>query len=810
MNTQGIINKKQWTANYVFSTIINCFLKEHTCWHKFNHVPQHDPALASYMNESANFELIKIKDASSEKEIYCAVDYFSPTGRHVFRFPIISRNSREDAFGNISLADFIAFVEQINDAENTVLADRVQDSLANTNTYINYAESTGKLKTINKAIQSFIEAEQSLLLGHQMHPVAKSRMGFNETALIQYSPECSESFQLHYFLAVPNIVNEQSTLETPVSSVLKETLLKDAATSQTIKDLINNNNDTIIPCHPWEAMHLMNDAQVQKLLLKGHLKYLGEAGPLFTPTSSVRTVYSKDFPYMFKFSLHVKITNSERVNLERELWRGYDISRLMKTAWGINLAADYPQLEFVSDPGFFMIKGEDNAWIEGFNTVVRINSFYKEAANRNVSLIAGLSQDGIYNQPARIKNIIENIAGNTDVSIEEAAINWMRKYVQVSVIPLVGIYNQYGLACEAHQQNVLLEMDAIGYPAKLLFRDNQGYFFRDGKADELLTHVSDLAERSMSIVPEEMIHPKYTYYILYNNILGLINAFGVNKLISEYSLLDIVAEELEAIRFKDSTGFVHYMLNARDWYLKSNLVTTIRNMDEARQPIENPAVYSDYPNPFMYRYCCNGLIKPKTKDVLYVKYFAEQDITITLRAFDMSKDLSMLHGWFNMEHTKAFWKMDGPIRELEEFYIMLMDSDHSHSFVGEINGEATFTMEPYWPMRDSVGKYYDALPTDFGAHLLIAPTDKNKKYTMQLIQVVMEYIFNQPEVGKCIGEADVKAKPMHMLITRVGFKFQKVIEMPHKTANLTFCEREWYKEKFPNASILEPALSDLV
>jgi len=809
MNTQATINKKQWSTNYVFSTIINCFLKEHTCWHQFNHVPRYDEVLASYMNESGNFEWIKIKDSSSEKEIYCAVDYYSPTGRHVFRFPIMSRNSREEALVPISIHTFIAFVEQINNAENSVLAERVEDSRMNIMTYLNDAEQKGKLSNINKPIQSFIEAEQSLLLGHQMHPVAKSRTGFNEASLIQYSPESSESFQLHYFLAAPQIVNEQSTLDVPVSQVLRETLLNDSVTSETIKDLIKNNKNTIIPCHPWEALYLMNDAQVQKLLLKGDLKYLGEAGPLFTPTSSVRTVYSKDFPYMFKFSLHVKITNSERVNLERELWRGYDISRLMKTAWGENLAADYPQLEFVSDPGFFMIKGEDGEWIEGFNTVIRINSFYKEDANRNVSLIAGLSQDGIYDQSARIKNIIEKISKNTDVTIEEASVNWMRKYVHVSILPLIGIYNQYGLACEAHQQNVLLEMDAIGYPSKLLFRDNQGYFFRDGKAGELLSYVPDLAERSMSIVPEEMIHPKYTYYILYNNILGLINAFGVNKLISEYALLDVVAEELEVIKLHDSTGFVHYMLNARDWYLKSNLVTTIRNMDEARQPIENPAVYSDYPNPFMYRYFCAGLIKPQTKDILYTKYFPEQEIMITLRAFDMSKDLSMLHEWFNMEHTKAFWKMDGPIRELEEFYIMLMDAEHSHALVGEINGEPTFTMEPYWPMRDAVGKYYDALPTDYGAHLLIAPTDKNKKYTMQLSQVVMEYIFNQPEVGKCIGEADINAKPMHMLVTRLGFKFQKVLHMAHKTANLTFCERDWYKEKFPQANILE-TVSDLV
>lgn len=803
MNTLQTIDQiESWNEHYIFSTLINCFLKEHTCWHRFFHTPLYDEALAAYMNESGNRKLLKIKHTDSSLEIYCPVRYYSPSGRHSFNFPIISRDTTTEVISEIGIAEFVAFIETINGQKDTVLARRIEDSRCNSLTVLKEAISSGTIKIFNKANQSFIESEQSLVLGHQMHPVAKSRLGFTKEELLKYSPECRQEFQLHYFLVNPELVDERSTRELLPSSQYKDQLLNSTGTSEEVKEIVHRTKYKTIPVHPWEANYLLKDPDVKQLIVSGDIKYIGEAGPLYTPTSSVRTLYSEASPFMLKFSLHVKITNSERINLERELHRGYDISRLLKTSWGENLAKEFPEIEFVSDPGFSSVRNRAGELIEGFNTVVRNNPFTGVHSGRNVSLIASLSQDGILQENSRLTQIISQLADNLDITIEEASRKWFARYLRVTIVPLVAIYNKYGLACEAHQQNVLIEMDQLGFPVKLLFRDNQGYFFREGKAEMLTALVPDIAAMSMSIVPEDMIHPKYTYYILYNNILGIVNAFGTNKLIDEYVLFDILVDELQKLKVADDTGFVEYLLNSRDWYLKGNMLTTLQNMDEARQPIENPAVYVDYPNPLLYKFFCKNLIKPETNDVLFTRYFSKHDIAVTVRPFSPEQHLTMLHGWFNQEHTKAFWKMDGPIRQLEEFYIMLMSADHSHSFIGEVNGEPTFTIEPYWPMRDTVGKYYEADPSDYGAHLLISPVDKNRKFTMELGQVVMEFIFRQPVVGKCIGEADVNAKPMHMLVTRLGFKFQKVLNMPHKNANLTFCEREWYLEKFPDAEIL--------
>jgi siderophore synthetase component len=47
---------------------------------------------------------------------------------------------------------------------------------------------------------SFIEAEQSLFLGHNAHPLPKGRAGFNSREeLFRFSPETQGRFQLAYF-----------------------------------------------------------------------------------------------------------------------------------------------------------------------------------------------------------------------------------------------------------------------------------------------------------------------------------------------------------------------------------------------------------------------------------------------------------------------------------------------------------------------------------------------------------------------------------------------------------------------------------
>ncbi|WP_374462726.1 GNAT family N-acetyltransferase [Chryseobacterium sp.] len=141
--------------------------------------------------------------------------------------------------------------------------------------------------------------------------------------------------------------------------------------------------------------------------------------------------------------------------------------------------------------------------------------------------------------------------------------------------------------------------------------------------------------------------------------------------------------------------------------------------------------------------------------------------------------------------------MNWPIDELETYYRLMLPGDEAHSYIIAGNDEPSCNIEVYWACRDIVGDYYDVLPTDYGTHQFIAPTDPKKKFVSPSTQSMVDYVFAQPQVGKMVGEGSVDSLASMMNKAHVGFKVDKVIEMPHKKANLNFCYREWYWEKFP-------------
>lgn len=802
-NTYNLITLQQISQETNFNALLNSYCREFNNWSRYLGIPKYDQFLANYMELNPHELYIRFDFSEFDIEVFAPLKYYAESGRHLFDFPVVERNLKTD---KIQVIDAFRFMELIvlfasaefPDIHAGLVKARLINSVENLTKYLDYFNRTGKL--VNNVRMNFIAAEQSLALGHNAHPLPKGRLGFkDDEELFTYSPETAGQFQLAYFLIAPENVGEQNAEGFDITDVFKKELVAYIPADHIVSTLLKElSTSKVVPMHPWEAEYLLSLPEVIEMEKEGLLCSLGSWGPYYTPTSSVRTVYNQESDWMFKFSLHVKITNSERVNLLRELHRGYDVSRLLKTDLGSALKRDFPEIEFITDPAFITVTHKGKL-IDGFNISIRHNVFKGEAAEKNVTLLAALCQDGLLGQTPRIVNVIIEAAKLKNKPVEQVAINWFKQYLHICVGPIIGILNKYGLAFEFHQQNVLVELDSLNFPAKLYFRDNQGFFFREGKADELTAYLPGLAAQSGSIVPEDYVLPKYTYYLLINNLMGMINALGCNGLADERKLIDLLYLEFKQFEDTDTTGFVKYIINSRSWEMKGNLLTNLYNIDEASAPIESPAIYRDYPNPLNKYFFSDNLIKPLTKELLYSRYFPKEDITITLRSFDIDRDLEMVHNWFNQEHAKPIWKMDGPIRGLETFYRTLIPSDHSHSFIGEINGEPTFTIEPYWPMRDTVGAYYDALATDYGSHLLIAPTDKDKKYSFPTGQVLLDWVFAQPVVGKCIGEAAVESRAMHIFGTRLGFRYQEILKMPHKDATLTFCYREWYWEKFPES-----------
>ncbi|UZT98437.1 hypothetical protein ODZ84_02375 [Chryseobacterium fluminis] len=336
MNTPKSINLQEYAEKISYTALINCYMKEFTNWSRYLGIPEYDPAIAENLRKTQTDLHIRIDFSSIGCDVYIPVTYFSESGRHLFDFPVLRRVLETDEVSEVDIYGFMALTAEYSkkiyqDIEASTVMDRLNNSIQNLYAYLKHMAENNK--SVNNLEMSFIEAERSLILGHILHPVPKSRQGFNGQDLFLYSPETSGRFQLFYFLIDRKNIIEKNADGEPVSKKLGEKIyLLLNPEHQKLWDRFPNHK--LVPMHPWQAKHLLSQEDVQIMQEQGALFALGHYGEYFTPTSSVRTVYSEDSPWMFKFSLHVKITNSERINLYPELHRGHDISRLLKTDWG--------------------------------------------------------------------------------------------------------------------------------------------------------------------------------------------------------------------------------------------------------------------------------------------------------------------------------------------------------------------------------------------------------------------------------------------------------------------------------------------
>ncbi|HEX6443772.1 MAG TPA: GNAT family N-acetyltransferase [Streptosporangiales bacterium] len=166
----------------------------------------------------------------------------------------------------------------------------------------------------------------------------------------------------------------------------------------------------------------------------------------------------------------------------------------------------------------------------------------------------------------------------------------------------------------------------------------------------------------------------------------------------------------------------------------------------------------------------------------------------TLRPVDPAADAPVLHSW--VTHPKAeFWQMaDCSVADVAEQYRAIADSPWHEAYLGLHEGAPAFLVERYDPRHDEVGRVYRALPGDVGMHFLVAPADQPVHgFTRAVIGTVMEMLFADDGVRRVVVEPDVRNTAVHVLNEAVGFRAAGTVELPDKTALLSFCTRADYE-----------------
>jgi siderophore synthetase component len=437
---------------------------------------------------------------------------------------------------------------------------------------------------------TFREAEQSLVFGHLLHPTPKSRQGMGDDAE-RYAPELAGSFQLHYARADPGVVESNSALGRSATEWIREDLRAAGEAELAATD------DVLIPLHPRQADIVRERPAVRSLVDDGHLAFLGPAGRTFYPTTSVRTVYAPDAPFMVKCTLDVKITNSRRTNKRDELDRGVAIAELLDSDLGDDLGERFPGFDIVRDPAYLTVRTPGDGE-SGFETVLRNNAVPGDP-ERTTPVVA-LCQDAISGpEHSRLGRLVRSIADREDRSTDAVAREWYREYLRRSVRPALWLYLEGGLGVEAHQQNSVLTLDADGYPETFRYRDNQGYYLPESQRERVESSLPDAAERLGTLCPDAVADERLRYYLVLNNAFGVINAAGCAGLVDERDLLAVLREELEYCRRfdRESSSFLDDLLTEPSVPCKANLLTRFRDMDELVGSLDDQSVYADVDNP---------------------------------------------------------------------------------------------------------------------------------------------------------------------------------------------------------------------
>ncbi|WP_030680484.1 IucA/IucC family protein [Streptomyces sp. NRRL B-1347] len=482
-------------------------------------------------------------------------------------------------------------------ADGAELVARVADSVRRTADFL-----AGRRENLDDTPDRFLAAEQSLLLGHPLHPTPKSREGLSSTESRLYSPELRGSFPLHWLAVDPSVLAMASAWTERGRTVPADRLTARLAGP----GLAPPDGHALLPVHPWQMRELKHRPEAAELLAAGLLKDCGPHGAPWSPTSSVRTLYRSGAPAMLKLSLGLRITNSRRENLHKELHRGVEVHRLLRSGLGEQWQAVHPGFDVIRDPAWLAVTGADGNPVAGLDVMIRHNPF---GPTDDATCIAGLVSprptDQLSGQDrpplrSRLAEIITRLAGHTGRPRGAVATEWFLRYLESVVRPVLWLDSEAGVALEAHQQNTLLLLDSEGWPTGGRYRDNQGYYFRESHRAELEKRLPGIGQHSDTFVSDAVTDERFAYYLGINNVLGLIGALGSQRLADERLLLAAFRRFLTDAASGPGrlrTPLPARLLDSPVLRCKANLLTRLHGLDELVGPVDTQSVYVTIANP---------------------------------------------------------------------------------------------------------------------------------------------------------------------------------------------------------------------
>ncbi|KIP21463.1 Aerobactin synthase IucC [Anoxybacillus ayderensis] len=407
------------------------------------------------------------------------------------------------SFDRIRLHDDIYMVGEDRSIRPTTIEDIVEELTADSSVKnqlmyeleqtIQLSDWTEKHVDIPKSRRhlSYEQLESSITEGHLYHPCYKARSGFSLSDHQAFGPEGKRPFKLYWAAARRKDVqlcfpqDESLFWEEELGSSLYHHL------SQTLLSLGGNLKEyTFVPIHPWQWKELQMIG-IQPLIERNELLLLGRCGDDYSATQSVRTLWNVDNlkkAYM-KLPMNMINTSSLRTLAPHTVCAAPLLSDwLQSIVFSDTFLQKECRLVLLKEYASVAFERNDHPELNGQIGAIWRESvhLYLESDEKAVPFTALMmtEQDGRLFVDEWLK--------------EYGTERWIKRFLEVAVLPVWHLLVAHGIGIEAHAQNMIL-FHEDGWPMRIALRDFH----------ESVEYVHDYVVRTDLVPNFREIHPRF-------------------------------------------------------------------------------------------------------------------------------------------------------------------------------------------------------------------------------------------------------------------------------------------------------------
>ena len=346
---------------------------------------------------------------------------------------------------------------------------------------------------MSRRISSYEELESEIIEGHPYHPCFKSRTGFTIDDHKDYGPEVKQSFNLQWvavrrgYVQITVFEEEERFWIRELGQLMWEDLLATLAVYDGTYE-----EYTFLPVHPWQWHNMKHE--LAGLIEQKDLIPLDVKGDDYRATQSVRTLWNFSNPEkaQLKCSMNMVNTSSLRKLHSHAVCAAPHISAWLKRVIQLD---DYLHNEasFIVLEEYAGIIFEPNTKKHSRKLEGQLGSIWRESVRSYMK-----DEEGAV--PFTVLMMMERDGRPfiDDWLCRYGAEEWVKRLIEVSVIPVWHLLVAHGIAVEAHAQNMIL-LHQNGWPTRVVLRD-----FHDS-----IEYMEEfIADRSL--VPDfEAIHDRF-------------------------------------------------------------------------------------------------------------------------------------------------------------------------------------------------------------------------------------------------------------------------------------------------------------